>query len=86
MIREFKYLFYILIIFFFIFFCCRYYFSEENKKNFFRSISLIDEKIKKNEINIITLKNDTENIIEYLNENINEDKKEYKFWELLKKN
>ena len=86
MIKEIKYLIYILIIFFFIFFSLRFYFSENNKKNYFRSINLIDEKIKKNEANIIILPNDTKDIIEYLNENIDEDKKEYTFWELLKKN
>ena len=86
MIKEIKYLIYILIIFFFIFFSLRFYFSENNKKNYFRSINLIDEKIKKNEANIIILPNDTKDIIEYLNENIDEDEKEYKFWELLKRN
>tara|TARA_Y100000816_G_C26073760_1_gene565027 strand:- start:775 stop:1035 length:261 start_codon:yes stop_codon:yes gene_type:complete len=86
MIKEIKYLIYILVIFFFIFFSLRFYFSENNKKNYFRSINLIDEKIKKNEANIIILPNDTKDIIEYLNENIDEDKKEYTFWELLKKN
>ena len=86
MIKEIKYLIYILVIFFFIFFSLRFYFSENNKKNYFRSINLIDEKIKKNEANIIILPNDTKDIIEYLNENIDEDEKEYKFWELLKRN
>ena len=86
MIKEIKYLIYILIIFFFIFFSLRFYFSENNKKNYFRSINLIDEKIKKNEANIIILPNDTKDIIEYLNENIDEDEKEYKFWELLNRN
>ena len=86
MIKEIKYLIYILVIFFFIFFSLRFYFSENNKKNYFRSINLIDEKIKKNEANIIILPNDTKDIIEYINENIDEDKKEYTFWELLKKN
>ena len=64
----------------------RYYFSEDNKKNYFISLNLIDEKIKQNEINMIILPNDTENIIEYTNENLNEKNNDYKFWNLLKKN
>ena len=47
---------------------------------------MIDEKIKQNEINMIILPNDTENIIEYTNENLNEKNNDYKFWNLLKKN
>jgi len=86
MIKEIKYLIYIFTIFFFIFFSLRYYFSEDNKKNYFISLNLIDEKIKQNEINMIILPNDTENIIEYTNENLNEKNNDYKFWNLLKKN
>ena len=86
MIKEIKYLIYIFTIFFFIFFSLRYYFSEDNKKNYFLSLNLIDEKIKQNEINMIILPNDTENIIEYTNENLNEKNNDYKFWNLLKKN
>ena len=86
MIKEIKYLIYIFTIFFFIFFSLRYYFSEDNKKNYFISLNLIDEKIKQNEINMIILPSDTENIIEYNNENLNEKNNDYKFWNLLKKN
>ena len=86
MIKEIKYLIYIFTIFFFIFFSLRYYFSEDNKKNYFLSLNLIDEKIKQNEINMIILPSDTENIIEYNNENLNEKNNDYKFWNLLKKN
>ena len=35
---------------------------------------------------MIILPNDTENIIEYTNENLNEKNNDYKFWNLLKKN
>ena len=86
MIKEIKYITYILIIFFFIFFCLRYYFSEQNIKNSYRVISKIDDKIKINEKNLIILESDTENIIEYSDGNINESKKGYKFWELLQNN
>ena len=46
MIKELKYLFYIIVIFFFIFFIVRFYFSDENFKNSYRSISQLDKKIK----------------------------------------
>ena len=86
MIKEIKYLLYIIVIFFFIFFSIRFYISDENKKNFFRSINQIDDKIKKNEENIIILKNNTENIIEYIDLDKNEKINQPKFWELLQKN
>ena len=86
MIKEIKYLLYIIVIFFFIFFSIRFYISDENKKNFFRSINQIDDKIKKNEENIIILKNNTENIIEYIDLDKNEKINQLKFWELLQKN
>ena len=86
MLKEFKNLFYIYFIFFFIFFCFRYYFSESNKKNSYKSLNSIDDKILMNDKNLIILKSDTENIIEYIDEKNNEKEKDYKFWELLKKN
>tara|TARA_Y100000816_G_C25624521_1_gene333287 strand:+ start:260 stop:520 length:261 start_codon:yes stop_codon:yes gene_type:complete len=86
MIKEIKYLLYIFVIFFFLFFSLRYYFSDENKKNYFKSLSSIDEKIKNNEENIVVLKNDTENIIEYVQNDNEKEKNEFKFWELLQKN
>tara|TARA_Y100000816_G_scaffold31675_1_gene20238 strand:+ start:224 stop:484 length:261 start_codon:yes stop_codon:yes gene_type:complete len=86
MLKEIKYLVYIFIIFFFFFFTLRFYFSEENKKNYFRQLSNIDKKIKINEENIITLKSDTENIIEYVESNNEKGKNDFKFWELLQKN
>ena len=86
MIKEIKYLLYIIVIFFFIFFSIRFYISDENKKNFFRSINQIDDKIKKNEENIIILKNNTEDIIEYIDLDKNEKINQLKFWELLQKN
>ena len=72
-----------IIIFFFLFFTLRYYFSDENQKKSFRSLSLLDKKIKNSEKNLILLKNNTENIIEYV-ENIDDKKtKKYSFWKLL---
>ena len=56
------------------------------KKKSFRSISAIDNKIYLENESIKILNNDTENIIEYIDRDTNENKKEYKFWELLEKN
>ena len=44
MIKELKYVVYLLVFFFFIFFTVKYYFSDENKKNSYRSIQSIDKK------------------------------------------
>ena len=83
MIKELKYLFYIIVIFFFIFFIARYYFSDENYKKSYRSTSLLDEKIKEAEDDLIMLKNNTENIIEFVEYKKNKEKKNYSFWKLL---
>ena len=84
MIKELKYVFYILIIFFFIFFVSRYYFSDEYKKKSYRSLGLFDEKIDTFSESLITLENDTVDIIEYVEYQKDKNKKKYYFWELLK--
>ena len=86
MLKELKYFFYILTIFVFILFIVKYYFSDENKKNLYRSISKIDQNIKKLSENLVILKSDTENIIEYVENDKNKKKKKYYFWELLLNN
>tara|TARA_B100001029_G_scaffold155925_1_gene141027 strand:+ start:261 stop:524 length:264 start_codon:yes stop_codon:yes gene_type:complete len=83
MIKELKYLFFLLVIFFFIFFSVRFYFSDENIKNSYRSTSLLDKKIKETENNLVLLKNDTENIIEFVEYKNNNKIKKYSFWKLL---
>tara|TARA_B100000029_G_scaffold214157_1_gene212115 strand:+ start:2094 stop:2360 length:267 start_codon:yes stop_codon:yes gene_type:complete len=83
MIKELKYVFYFFIIFFFIFFTLKYYFSDENKKNSYRSYQSIDEKINIFTANLSTLQSDTENIIHYVENNVNKNKKTYNFWKLL---
>ena len=86
MLKELKYVFFILIIFFFIFFTVRYYISDANKKISFRSMNSIDSKTKLYEENLAILKNNTENIIEYLEKDSTKKKKKYFFWELLNNN
>ena len=88
MLKELKYFFYISIIFFFLFFTGRYYFSDINKKISYRSINGISKKIDNFSENLETLKSDTENIIEYVENNKDENKKKrkYYFWELFTNN
>ena len=83
MLKELKYFFSILIIFIFIFFIGRYYFSDQNKKIIYRSINKMDKNIEKLSKNLHILKSDTKNIIEYVENDKNKEKKKYYFWELL---
>mgnify|MGYP003689548745 CR=1 FL=1 len=85
MIKELKNVFLLLVILLFIFFTFKYYYSDEYKKKSYRSKSLIFENIDKYKLNIIILRNNTLNTIEYI-ENITNDKKKYNFWELLEIN
>ena len=84
MIRELKYVFYIVTIFFFIFFVIRYYFSDEYIKKSYRSLNLIDEKINTFAGSLKILEGDTADIIKYVENDNNQDKKKYYFWNLLK--
>tara|TARA_Y100000590_G_scaffold452464_1_gene595687 strand:+ start:2416 stop:2682 length:267 start_codon:yes stop_codon:yes gene_type:complete len=81
--KEFKYFIYVSTLSLFIIFIFNYYFSDKNKKNFFRSSKIYDNEILKYSKNLKTLDSDTENIIEYVENTLNKDKKKYKFWELL---
>ena len=84
MIKELKYVFYLIIIFFFIFFVSRYYFSDEYKKKSYRKINLVDDKINIFSENLAILENDTNDIIEYVEHQKDINKKKYHFWELIK--
>ena len=81
--KELKYFLYVVTILGFIIFVVTYYFSDKNKKNSYRSTKLYDNKIIEYNDDLIVLENDTENIIEYVENNLNIDIKKYKFWELL---
>ena len=81
--KELKYFFYVVTILGFIIFVFTYYFSDKNKKNSYRYTKLYYNKIKIYNQNLLTLESDTENIIEYPENNLNRNKKKYKFWELL---
>ena len=83
MLKEIKYLIFITIITLFLFFTGKYYFSDENIKNSYRSYKNIDQKIKDYSKNLPLLKNDTENIIEYVKQTDKKNKKKFNFWKLL---
>ena len=83
MIKELKYFFFILSIFLFLIIIGKYYFSDYNKKNSYKSINALDQKIDKLSENLVILKNNTENIIEYVENDKNKVKKKYYFWKLL---
>ena len=80
--KELKYFFYVATILGFLIFVGSYYFSDNNKKNFYRSTKLYDGKIIEYNKELLKLESDTEDIIEYVENNLNKDKKKYKFWEL----
>jgi len=83
MIKELKYVFYLIVIFLFMFLSAKHYFSDENKKNYYRSLKILEDKIENYTTSLPLLKSDTENIIEYVENNENQNKKTYHFWKLL---
>ena len=83
MLKEIKSLIFVVIIILFLFFTGKYYFSNENIKKSYRSYKNIDEKIKVYSKNLPLLKNDTENIIEYVKQTDKKKKKKFNFWKLL---
>ncbi len=84
MLREIKYFFFSLAIVLFILFSIKSYISEENRKKTFRNLSLIDKQLNTYEKKLPVISNDTINIIEFLNNDDNSNKKKYTFWDLLK--
>ena len=83
MIKELKYFFYLLVIFVFLFFTIKYYFSDLNKKKTFRAINNLSSSIEEYSSNLKVLSNDTDNIIEYVENNSNTEKNKFYFWNLL---
>ena len=83
MLKEIKYLSFIVIIALFLFFTGKFYFSNENIKDTYRTYKNIDQKIKDYSKNLPLLKNDTENIIEYVKQTDKKKKKKFNFWKLL---
>ena len=87
MLKEIKYVFYLLTIFFSIFFVIKFYLSENNIKLSNKVMLQYQNELDKKFNNLPIIKDDTNDIIEYTNE-IEEfkNKKQRKFWELLKTN
>ena len=86
MLKELKYLLYLFVILLFFFLSIRYYFSDNNKKKSYRSYKQVNEKIVNYSQNIILLKNDTIDIVEYVEKTIDKNKKNYNFWKLINSN
>ena len=86
MLKELKYFLYLLVITLFFFLSLKYYFSDDNKKNSYRSYKQVDEKITMYSQNIILLKSDTIDIVEYVEKTIDKNKKNYNFWKLINNN
>jgi|TARA_B100001063_G_scaffold231211_1_gene245134 hypothetical protein len=83
MLKEIKYLIFIVIILLFVFLTGKYYFSDENIKNSYRSYQNIDKKIKIYSKKLPLLKNDTQNVIEYVKQTDKQKKKKFNFWKLV---
>ena len=87
MLKEVKFVDYLLTIFFFIFFVIKFYLSENNiklsNKVMLQHQNILDKKF----INLPIVKDDTKNIIEYTSEIEDfKNKKQRKFWDLFKTN
>ena len=83
MLKEIKYLIFIVIILSFIFFTGKYYFSDDNIKKSYRSYKNINEKIKIYSKDLPILENDTKDVIEYVKQTNKKKKKKFNFWKLL---
>ena len=57
--------------------------SDENKKKSYRSFNQIDKKLEISTKDLIILKSDTENIIDFVEYKNNKKTEKYSFWELL---
>ncbi len=86
MLKEIKYLIFILIISIFLFFTGKYYFSDNNKKKSYRSLNSIDERVDTYVLKLPTLEDDTKDIIEYVEQSNNKKRKKFNFWKLLGSN
>tara|TARA_B100001093_G_scaffold479235_1_gene508072 strand:- start:1237 stop:1500 length:264 start_codon:yes stop_codon:yes gene_type:complete len=83
MFKEIKYLIFVIVVFSFIFFTSKYYFSDENIKISHRANNNISEKIKIYSKKLPILKDDTNNVIFYVNQSNKKKKKKFNFWKLL---
>jgi len=84
MIREIKYLFYLIVLTVFVYLVLNYYLSDYNEKKSYRNISNFLDNLNSKNINVPLIKSDTKNIIEY-NDNSDDfiNTNQRKFWELV---
>ena len=82
MLKELRYLLFIVIISIIIFLSLKFYFSETNKKNSYRRLMESTKLIKEYSENLILLDDNTNNSIKFVKKNKN-NKKNYRFWELI---
>ena len=87
MLKKIKNIFYLASFLIFIILTTRFYFSDQNIKETNKSRSFYSVKLNNNSQNLPLLKNDTNNIIEYINdiEIYKKRKKKFTFWNLIKK-
>ena len=81
--KEVKYVIFIVVISSFLFFTIKHYFSDENIKKSYRSYNSVDERIKIYSLKLPILENDTNDVIEYVNQTNKKKKKKFNFWKLL---
>ena len=87
MLKEVKYVVYLLTIFFSIFFVIKFYISENNIKRSNKIIFQYQNELDKQFSDLPIIKDDTNDIIEYTSEIEDfKNKKQRKFWDLLKTN
>ena len=87
MLKNIKNIFYLGSFFIFIILTTIFYFSDQNIRETNKSRSFYSVKLNNNTQNLPLLKNDTNNIIEYINdlEVYKKKKKKYTFWDLIGK-
>ena len=86
MLKELRYLLFIILIFVFFIFSFKFYFSDANKKKSYRSLNSIDERVDTYVLKLPTLEEDTKDIIEYVEQSNNKKRKKFNFWKLLGSN
>jgi len=87
MLKKIINIFYLASFLIFIILTVRFYFSDQNIRETNKSRSFYSVKINNNTQNLPLLKNDTNNIIEYINdvEVYKKNKKKFTFWDLIGK-
>ena len=80
--EDFRYVLIIFFILIFFFLTIKYYLSDEHKKKYYRTVNEINNNLSIDDQNIPILKNDTQDIITYVDDK-NEKTKPFSFWKLL---